>query len=270
MISKFFFRILFFMRLLALVVGVLASLPAGASPYDDLVSSAREHLEAARFKEGLESANKAVLVNPNDYKGHYYVAMANMSLDLFDEADAAASRSLNSAPVSAKAGVEKLSNAIKDRRAIVKPNQSFIFLACSGSEKTDAGPVSFTMEFNRIYRINVTEQKIDSWNNGWSAFRCDDPKRPASGYTEWNQWTKCSVEPENFFATSSDTRVDDKGVRFSNYFDFRVSRVTGALKIGSLSTIEQIDGEKTSDILRTAGSCAPTTEPVSKAAAVRF
>ena len=278
MISSFCFRTLILMRLLTLVFGVLGALPAGASPYDDLVLSARKHLEASRFKEGLDSANKAVLVNPNDYKGHYYAAMANMSLDQFEEADAAAKRSLASAPDSAKAGVEKLAAAIKDRRAVVKPNQSFIYLACSGKEIDDfensRGEMrkERTKEFNQIYRINVTDQKIASWHGesgSWFPFQCEDPKRPP-GYSQWKASASCSVRPASFDADSNRKNVDDKGEISERDISFSVSRVTGALEIFDKSTFEKIEGKKSTRWLVTNGSCTPTTEPVKKAAAVKF
>ncbi|MDO8370021.1 MAG: SUMF1/EgtB/PvdO family nonheme iron enzyme [Candidatus Nitrotoga sp.] len=102
---------------LLLVCLILASVtPAWAADYASLIGEAREQLQNERFVEALATAKDAVRANPSDYKGHYYVAMAYMGMDRFDDAEAAVTRSLSHAPESAKPGVEKLASAIKVRR----------------------------------------------------------------------------------------------------------------------------------------------------------
>lgn len=95
---------------------VLSTAPAWAADYTSLVGQAREQLQDERFVEALATAKDAVRANPNDYKGHYYVAMAYMGMNRLDDADAAVNLALGLAPANAKPGVEKLEAAIKTRR----------------------------------------------------------------------------------------------------------------------------------------------------------
>lgn len=96
---------------------MLSTAPAWAADYASLVSQARTQLQNERYVEGLAAAKDAVRANPNDYKGHYYVAMAYLGMDRFDDAEIAAKRAQSLAPQSAKVGVEKLADAIQTRRA---------------------------------------------------------------------------------------------------------------------------------------------------------
>lgn len=104
------------LRLLYVCLVLAGITPVWAADYASLVSEAREQLQNERFVEALATAKDAVRANPNDYKGHYYVAMAYMGLDRFDDAEAAVTRSLSHAPESAMPGVQKLASAIKVRR----------------------------------------------------------------------------------------------------------------------------------------------------------
>jgi formylglycine-generating enzyme required for sulfatase activity len=104
------------LRLLLACLVLAGVTPVWAADYASLIGEAREQLQNEHFVEALAIAKDAVRANPNDYKGHYYVAMAYMGMDRFEDAEAAVTRSLSHAPESAKPGVEKLASAIKVRR----------------------------------------------------------------------------------------------------------------------------------------------------------
>lgn len=100
--------------LLGFAIGNLG--PVWAADYAGLVEQARDQLQNERFIEALAAAKDAVRANANDYKGHYYVAMAYMGMNRFDDAETAVTRALSLAPAGAKPGVEKLVDVIKTRR----------------------------------------------------------------------------------------------------------------------------------------------------------
>lgn len=107
-----------FFTLLLLTCLLLASTTLlWGTDYNGLISQAREQLQNEQFVEALATAKDAVRADANDYKGHYYAAMAYLGLARFDDAEAAAGRSLQLAAESAKPGVEKLVSAIKTRRS---------------------------------------------------------------------------------------------------------------------------------------------------------
>lgn len=110
------FRSKFAMRICITCLVFCLSASAWAVDYSSLVNQAREQLQDERFIEALASAKDAVRANANDYKGYYYVAMAYMSLNRFDEAEVAVRRARSLAPDSAKAALEKLAGSINSRR----------------------------------------------------------------------------------------------------------------------------------------------------------
>jgi formylglycine-generating enzyme required for sulfatase activity len=105
-----------FLRLLTGCLLISSLSLAWAADYAALVTQAREQLQAERFVEALASARDAVRANAEDYQGHYYLAMAYMSLGNFDDAESAAASSLRLSPANVRPGVEKLAAAIKTRR----------------------------------------------------------------------------------------------------------------------------------------------------------
>lgn len=89
---------------------------ATAADYATLVNSARAQLESDKYIEALATAKDAVRAKPNDFLGHYYVAMAFMGMGRFDDAETSVSRALQLVPESKKTGVEKLARTINTRR----------------------------------------------------------------------------------------------------------------------------------------------------------
>ena len=69
-----------------------------------------------RYDEALLTAKDAARQAPEDYRAHYYLALANFGLERYDDAEAAAARALVLAPAEAKAAVTKLQTAIGTRR----------------------------------------------------------------------------------------------------------------------------------------------------------
>lgn len=104
--------------LAALLAGLCLCLAtaAWAADYASLVGQARDLLQEDRIVEALAVAKDAVRANDNDYKGHYYVALAYLGMGRFDEADEAARRARALAPDSARAGVDKLVASIQTGR----------------------------------------------------------------------------------------------------------------------------------------------------------
>jgi formylglycine-generating enzyme required for sulfatase activity/tetratricopeptide (TPR) repeat protein len=84
--------------------------------YGTLISQAREQLQNERFVEALASAKDAVRLNPEDFRGHYYLATAYMTLGRFEDAATAAARAKQLAPESSAAAVEKLIQTIATNR----------------------------------------------------------------------------------------------------------------------------------------------------------
>ena len=104
-------------RSLILACLLLGSAPAWAADYASLVSQARTQLQNERYIEALAAAKDAVRANPNDYKGHYYLAMAYLGMDRFDDAETAVKRAQTLVQDNARAGVQKLADTIQSRRA---------------------------------------------------------------------------------------------------------------------------------------------------------
>jgi hypothetical protein len=101
----------------ASLLGVfIAFADAGAADYDGLIAQARIQLEGARIVDALAASTEATRLNPADFRGHYYSAMALMSLGRFDDSEAAAAQALALAPASGRAAVEKLRDAVKARK----------------------------------------------------------------------------------------------------------------------------------------------------------
>lgn len=94
----------------------MAFTDARATDYDGLIAQARAHLEGGRVVDALAASNEAVKLNPADFKGHYYGAMALMSLGRFDDSEAAAAQALTLAPEAGRPAVVKLRDTVKARK----------------------------------------------------------------------------------------------------------------------------------------------------------
>jgi len=142
---------------------------AWATDYDSLVSQARDQLQNEQYSEALTTAKEAVSKNPNGYHGHYYAAMAYMSLGQFNEAEAEVETALNQAPQGAKTAIEKLVSTIKvGRQSADKASVKDIFLECRGTLiefGEDKGPVK------EMFKISGNSWYID----GYSANHCLAP-----------------------------------------------------------------------------------------------
>jgi tetratricopeptide (TPR) repeat protein len=158
------------LRLLLACLVLSSVTPVWAADYDSLVSQSREQIENEQYTEALATAKEAVSKKPNDYKGHYYAAMAYMSLGQFDEADAEVATALNQAPKSAKPAVEKLVSAIKDgRKGSDQGAGKEIILSCTGITILESGKVggnkkSTTMNRRLIFKIK--DNSIQRWRPG--------------------------------------------------------------------------------------------------------
>lgn len=99
-----------------LCAGCLLASFARAQDSSSLITQAQEQLQTEHYAEALTLAQEAVRRTPDDYRGHYYVAMACMVLGGFDEADAAVTRAHTLAPENARDAVQKLRTAIATNR----------------------------------------------------------------------------------------------------------------------------------------------------------
>lgn len=94
----------------------LAAAPLAAQSADAAIEQARQLLTEERFVEALAAATDASRLNATDFRAHYYIAMAQMGLRQFDNADAEAAVALAQAPEASKPQVLKLQATIRALR----------------------------------------------------------------------------------------------------------------------------------------------------------
>jgi tetratricopeptide (TPR) repeat protein len=97
---------------------------ARAANYDELILQARTLLEGGRVVDALATSTEATKLNPKGFKGHYYIAMALMSLGRLDDAADAAEQALFLVPDSERAAVEKLYDAVETRQEEAEAEQA--------------------------------------------------------------------------------------------------------------------------------------------------
>lgn len=88
---------------------------AGNKALDLLLEQAKTRLQNNQNAEALQSAQQAVTQAGNDYRSHYYLALALMALQRFPEAQATANRAQALAPANAKGAVQALTAEIAKR-----------------------------------------------------------------------------------------------------------------------------------------------------------
>jgi hypothetical protein len=103
-------------RLLAAAALLLAAAPLAAQSADASIEQARQLLTEERFVEALAAATDASRLNATDFRAHYYIAMAQMGLRQFDNAEAEAAVALAQAPEASKPQVLKLQATIRSLR----------------------------------------------------------------------------------------------------------------------------------------------------------
>lgn len=242
------------------------SMSARSAPVDDLTNQARRLLEEGNNGAALIAANKAVVISPDHYKAHYYVAMAKLALRDFPGAQSAATKSLNLAPASAKTGVSKLVDAISSQMSLNGDNKdAIIFLSCSGegvredvrSNKQTTGP------FSGIYRVNLTQSKFATWIKGsWTADDCQLRERPKEGYIDWSHEPYCAVTSDEFSWGYVSKETRDNGDRSYWAFHTKIFRPTGVLESKTEFQLEW-DGKKTGFSENAKAECTPIDEPKS-------
>lgn len=234
-----------------------------AAQYDELVSQARQHMESGRLKEALVAAKQAILIQPDNYKAHYYAAMANMSLDDLAAAESEVAKSMNAAPISAKDSISKLVEIIREKKKSVKPiADAIVYLACSGELVEKANDdVAKRKNVDAIYRVNITASNVAEWeNNAWSPFKCKADSRPDHGYISWSQNVGCRIDVENFNFHFSEDNTDDNGLSILRSKSILINRVTGLLTQTDYFTFKGsgVDGWTRTNVN---GTCSSTTEP---------
>jgi tetratricopeptide (TPR) repeat protein len=210
--------------------------PAWAGDYKSLISQARQQMENEHFAEALATAKEAVSEKPNDYQGHYYAAMAHMSLGQLDEADAEVATSLSQAPKSAKPAVEKLAGIIKSGRKgteLAKEQTSDIakniILECRGShvyEKIRTGEPSVPAKISKFTEIwNISEHSIQEWlndSNSWGENLC--VRKSAKCNLTDASFTfllkKVTSKDGDVFTSSSSILINRRSGKFSRKWDF--------------------------------------------------
>ncbi len=85
----------------------------GPMSYDQLISSADKLVKQGQYVGALALANKAVKINPNHFKGHYYVAFVLFKTNMLEQAEPSAVKSRELAPPEEIENVERLIAAIK-------------------------------------------------------------------------------------------------------------------------------------------------------------
>jgi tetratricopeptide (TPR) repeat protein len=258
---------------LLLVCLVLSSVtPVWAADYDSLVSQARKQLENEQFAEALATAKAAVSKKPKDYKGHYYAAMAHMSLGQFDEADAEVTTALSQAPKSAKPAVEKLVSAIKDGRkgadmGIAKKKEAVnsedkkvdkdIFLECSGIKNTSIFHSQHVTEKDKqekfVLVLKINNDTISVWTSTSFAKTCSKKEKSKS--------VACFIDDESFYSRDifESRDSDSKSVLTRT---IKIDRRSGLFEFRDSYRVDYDDGSSRSktDVVKD-GACVPCSEP---------
>ncbi len=242
----------------------LMSVSAISAPVDDLTNQARHLLEAGDGKAALIAATKAVVISPNHYKGYYYVAMAKLALNDLPGAQLAVTKSLNVAPESAKAGVEKLVDAISSQMKVdTQIKDSVIFLSCSG-ELVREFARSYgekTHPFKNIYRINLSATGFAVWKDGvWEDIACTPPEKPKEGYIDWSHKRYCSITGNEFSWGSISKETDDSGKPMDRSMQMKISRTTGILEF-QYHWSPEIAGQRDGYSDKAKAECISTDEP---------
>ena len=244
----------YFSRVLFAFLVALSMSYVWAADYESLITQARKQLEGAQFSAALNTANDSVRANPSDYRGHYYVAMAQMSLGQISEAEAAVARSLKLAPPNAKAGVERLASAIRSsKKAPDQSTTSETFLKCSGTRTIDkrTGPHSAT------YKIgNNSISRWDERNIKWGQNLCEKVRDKDIKY----EYNTCDLN-ENFYSWRMSSETDLQQFLSEDTVEIKINRKTA--EWSRESTIRYIEPGKKDRVMSsdTRGTCQITPDP---------
>ena len=249
----------YFSRVLFAFLVALSMSYVWAADYESLITQARKQLEGAQFSAALNTANDSVRANPSDYRGHYYVAMAQMSLGQISEAEAAVARSLKLAPPNAKAGVERLASAIRSsKKAPDQSTTSETFLKCSGTKTTRVTSLGkLTEPIAATYKIG--NNSISEWDESkikWRGNMCEKVRDKGIRYT----YNTCDLN-ENFYSWRMSWETDEKGYLSKRSDGIKINRKTA--EWASFWTVTDIEPEKGETVLlvQSEGTCQVTPDP---------
>lgn len=258
--------------------------PAWAADYASLITQAREQLQNERFTEALATAKEAVQAKPKDYKGHYYVAMAQMSLGQFDDAEAEVATALSQAPKSAKPAIEKLAKTIKANSKSVDATKTNpksedqsaskeIFLACKGSGERKIEYVNLpTQPVNHEAIFKIKDRSINEWDSQeglWDADMCSSqPRKFLKKQAGLHYKSTCDfnissivIEQAYDYQPSEDGIINTKNKIIKSKDGWVINRKTGAYDYHDYATSGP---EKNLSFLMSEsmkGACKPIADP---------
>jgi len=94
--------------------------PGQKISYDALIEKADNLARQGQFAQALDAAQQAVKLNPDHYEGYYYSAYALFKQDQLDQATQQVSEALHRVDENKKATVQKLADAITNRRTALE------------------------------------------------------------------------------------------------------------------------------------------------------
>lgn len=93
---------------------------AQQSADEQAVNRADDLVRQGKFVEALSAAQKAIRLNPNQFKAYYYAAFALYRRDLLNQAKSYAQQALERAPAADKADVQRLLDAIASKEGFTE------------------------------------------------------------------------------------------------------------------------------------------------------
>ncbi len=212
---------------LGLMLGFFAQ-TALAAKADAPVKTARDELQSQRYEKARSAAEQAIKTDPQDYRGHYYLAMAELGLGHADLARTAVDKALNLAPASARPGVEKLAGMVGGTPA----SPAAVFVSCNYSAvpKNGAGTDNSSPELTVIYKIEPQSFYLwDERTSEWKARACGVSRIDA----RWTGTQTCEYN-ERMFAYTLHAQPADADDH--QYFEARINRLTGAFSYSEKSS----------------------------------
>ena len=220
-------------RQAALALGLAALLadPALAASAEASVKLARDELEQQHFDKGRAAAEQATAADSKDYRGFYYLAMAELGLGHQDLARTAVDKALTLAPASARSGVVKLSKMIGAASTAKANAAPAVVVSCTymSTFSSSSNPKEDTpSEHSELFKIEG--QSFSYWDEKlslWKPFAC--PMKVNEGWTVENS---CEVNERTFGFNKKESDSQSDSAHSDTLL---INRLTGASEWKSLS-----------------------------------
>ncbi len=230
-----------------------------AAPADATVQKARDELQLQHYEQARAAAEQATKADPKDYRGHYYLAMAEVALGHAEAARAAVSKARQLAPDSAKAAVEKLAGMTKANEGSgsnASGKETFIKCALQNVLKENA-ETGFEI-------IKISETEISWWLK--TEYR-------------WVSYCKSSQAGEKRTCSMGEKIIrserDQRNTTSASAMLFRdaitIDRTTGIYDSAGTVVMDYGNGESKEFMpLHYRGQCEVTSDPAASVPAAKF